>query len=191
MRYYGISLHISKWLKMDLKHQKESMKWIGSNLFILSTKDVILYGASINTINESGSMIILTNSTGSYDDSPLITNNNYNDNHYKSNYNKIHDHRTKKKETKYSKEKGNKIVLNIWKWNNINEIWYTYNTKRYIPQQRQITITTNHCDNIKKKKEQPTSVWVFGKHSTAKYNHKLTTSNTRYNPKIWNLEWTH
>ena len=38
---------------MDLKHQKESMKWIGSNLFILSTKDVILYGASINTINEN------------------------------------------------------------------------------------------------------------------------------------------
>ena len=98
------------------------MKWISSNLFILSTQNVILYGASINTINESKSMIILTSSTGSYGDSPLITNNNNNDNHYESNYNKIYNHKMKKKETRYSKEKGNKIVLNIWKWNNINKI---------------------------------------------------------------------
>ena len=46
---------------MNLKHQMEtSMKWISGNLFILNTKDIILYDASINTINENESMITLT-----------------------------------------------------------------------------------------------------------------------------------
>ena len=60
----------------------------------------------IDANNRNEIMIISTSNIGSYNDSPMITNNNNNDNHYKSNYNKIHNHRTKRKEVEYSKEKG-------------------------------------------------------------------------------------
>ena len=63
------------------------MKWIGSNLFILSTKDVILYGANITTINTNKIMKILITNIGNYNDSVSITNNNNNNDNYNKNNN--------------------------------------------------------------------------------------------------------
>ena len=95
---------INGW-KVDLKYKKESMKWIGNNLFILNTKDVILYDTSINTINENESMIILTTNTGNYRDSALTTSDNNNNNYNKSNNNWTSKERSRKNEVKYFERK--------------------------------------------------------------------------------------
>ena len=50
----------------------------------------------MNANNENEIMIISTNKTGSYSDSQLVTNNNNNDKHNKSNYNKTYKHRSRK-----------------------------------------------------------------------------------------------
>ena len=49
----------------------------------------------------------------------------------------------RKKQAFRKKRKQN--YFNIWKWNNINEIWYTYYDKTISP-----TITTNHKNNTRR-----------------------------------------
>ena len=74
-------------------------------------------------------MIILTSNTSNYSDRALITNNKDENNYNKNNNNWTPRERSRKKEVKYFERKRKQNYFNICKWNNINQIWYTYNYK--------------------------------------------------------------
>ena len=73
IKYNDIDLHISKWLKMELKHQKEMICW--------QTIYKIYKGNSI-TDNEANNkkeiIMIMTNNVSSCSNSQIVTDNNNN-----------------------------------------------------------------------------------------------------------------
>ena len=85
MRYYDISLHVSKWLKDEFETSKRKMHEMDywQSIYI-KYKGHNITTTNINIINKNEIMKILTCNTGNYQDSALMTSNNNNHKHNKT-----------------------------------------------------------------------------------------------------------